>query len=150
MKKANKIVLIAFAILVSLTVIVYFYPHQNIVTEGSIIIRGAVGNPENVTFGQMEAFSPVTVEVTLSSVFHSADNGTFNYTGVSLKALLDQAQVFPNANSIFIQAPDGYAVTISIQEAQKTSTILAYLKDGTLMTPLSSGGEGPVRLVMGD
>ena len=150
MRKANKIVAIAFVILLSVTVTVYFYPRQNTVANGRILITGAVSNPENLTESQIEAFSHVTVWVTLSSSFHPLDNGTFSYTGVELRVLLDQAEILPNATSVFIQAPDGYAVSLPIQEAQKSTTILAYEKDGKPMTPLSTGGEGPIRLVISD
>ena len=150
MKKANKIVSIAFVILVAITVIMYFYPQQNPRIDDIIIIRGAVSNPENLTVSQIEAFSPVTVQVMLMNRPDPSENGAFNYTGVTLKALLDQAQIFTNATSVFIQAPDGYAVTLSMQDAEKSTTILAWQKDGSPMTPLSTGGEGPIRLVMGD
>lgn len=139
MKKKNKIVIIAFALLILATLIVYAYSHPNIGTENSIIIRGAVSNPETLTFSQIEAFSPTTLNLTLNFPFHLADNGTYTYTGAALILVLDQAKVFPNATSIFVQAPDGYAVTLSIQEAQKATTILAYQKNGAPMTPLSTG-----------
>lgn len=150
MKKANKIALLAFVILVSITVIVYFYPRQNAQTEDNIVIKGVVSNPQNLTISQIEAFSPVTVQVTVSGRIIPSENGVFNYTGVPLKVLLDHAHILKNVTSVFIQAPDRYAITLSIQDSQKENTILAYLKDGETMTPLSKGGEGPVRLIIGD
>lgn len=150
MKKANKIVVIAFVILVSITVIAYFSTRQNPETEGSLVIKGAVSNPEILTVSQIEAFPPVTVQVTVRDDPNPAYNGVFNYSGVTLKVLLDQSHISPSASSVFIQALDNYAVTLSIQDAEKATTILAYQKDGAPMPPLSAGGEGPIRLVIGD
>ena len=149
MNKATKAAIVAFALLIIAVVPVYFYMRQNAGTEGSIQIRGAVSSPGNFTYSQLEAFSPVTVQVTLSSSSHAADNGVFNYTGVSLNALLEQAHVSANATSIYVQAADGYGTTIPIQDAQNANTILAYQKDGAPMTTLSAGGEGPIRLIIG-
>ena len=150
MKKANKIVIIALVILVSVTVAVYFYPHPNMGNEGSILVRGAVSNPENLTDNQIEAFPPVTIQVNLSNSPSQSELGIFNYTGVPLKVLLGQAHMSSKATSVFIQATDSYSATLSIEEAQKASTILAYQKDGEPMFPLSTGGEGPIRLIMGE
>ncbi len=150
MKKATKAAIIAFALLIIAVVPVYFYMRQNAGTQGSIQIRGAVNNPGNFTYSQLEAFSPVTVQVTLSSSSHAADNGNFSYTGVALKVLLEQAHISANATSVYIQAADGYGTTIPIQDAQNANTLLAYQKDGTPMTALSEGGEGPIRLIIGN
>ena len=149
MRKANKIAITALIIIIAVTVPVYFYMRQNAGTEGSIQIRGVVSNPRNFTYSQLEAFSPVTVQVTLSSSSKPADNGNFTYTGVSLNALLEQAHISANATSIYIQAADGYGATIPIQDAQKANTILAYQKDGASMNALSAGDEGPIRLIIG-
>jgi DMSO/TMAO reductase YedYZ molybdopterin-dependent catalytic subunit len=149
MRKANKIAITALILVIAVTVPIYFIMRQNAGTEGSIQIRGAVDNPGNFTYSQMEAFSPVTVQVTLSSSSHPADNGVFNYTGVSLNALLQQAHISANATSVYIQAADGYGTTIPIGDAQKANTILAYQKDDASLIALSAGGEGPIRLIIG-
>jgi DMSO/TMAO reductase YedYZ molybdopterin-dependent catalytic subunit len=149
-KKANKIALIAIAIIVAITVPVYFYMRQSAGTEGSIQIKGAVSNPGNFTYSQLEAFSPVTVQVTLTSSSHAADNGVFNYTGVSLKVLLEQTQISADAASVYVQAADGYGTTILIQDAMNQNTIIAYAKDGSPLIDLKNGGEGPMRLIIGN
>jgi DMSO/TMAO reductase YedYZ molybdopterin-dependent catalytic subunit len=150
MRKANKIAIIAVVIIAAITVPVYFYMRQNAGTEGSIQVKGAVGNSGNFTYSQIEAFSAVTVQVTLSSSSHAADNGVFSYTGVALNVLLEQVHVSANATSVYVQAADGYGTTIPIRDAQNANTILAYQKDGTPLTALSAGGEGPIRLIIGN
>ncbi|MCW4017112.1 MAG: molybdopterin-dependent oxidoreductase [Candidatus Bathyarchaeota archaeon] len=149
MKKANKIAIIALAVIVAVTVPVYLVMRQNAGIEGSIQIKGAVGNAGNFTYNQLEAFAPVTVQVELSSSSRPADNGVFNYRGVPLKVLLEEAQVSADATSVYVQASDGYGTTIPIQDAQNSGTILAYQKDGAPLTALSEGGEGPIRLIIG-
>ncbi len=150
MKKTTKVAIVAFALLIVAVVPVYFYMRQNAGTEGSIQVRGAVSNPRNFTYSQIEDFSPVALQVTLSSSSHAADNGNFTYTGVSLNFLLEQVQVSTNATIIYVQAADGYGTTIPIQDAQNPNTILAYQKDGAPLTALSEGGEGPIRLIIGN
>ena len=149
MKKATKVAAIAFTLLIIAVVPVYFYMRQNAGTEGTIQIKGAVGNPSNFTYSQLEAFSPVTVQVTLSSSSRPEDNGNFTYTGVALKALLEQAQISANATSVFVQAADGYGITLPIEEVmQNEKAVLVYKKDGAPLKALSEGGEGPIRLVI--
>jgi len=150
MNKATKIAVIALVIVVGITVPIYSYTRQNARTEGSIQIKGAVNSPGNFTYSQLEAFTPVTVTVTLSSSSHPADNGVFNYTGVRLSTLLEWAQIASNATSVYLQAADSYGTTIPLQDAKKENTIIAYRKDGVALTPLSTGGEGPFRLIIGD
>ena len=75
--------------------------------------------------------------------------GVLSHPAASGVTLLEQAQISANASSVYVQAVDGYGATISIEDAQNEKTILAYQKDGEALTLLSSGGEGPVRLIMG-
>lgn len=152
MRKSNKIVLVAVAILIAVTIPIYFYVRETSGVEGSIQVKGAVSAPQNFTYGQIENLPQTTVQVKISSDYRWWENGTFNYTGVPLITLLEQAQISPNATSVLIQAPDGFAVTLSIQEVNKTNVILAYQKDGQQLSPFSKGGmgEGPIRLVIGD
>ncbi len=150
MRKTTKIATVTFVLLLVAIVPIYFMMRQNTGNEGNIQIRGAVANPTAFTYSELEALPFTTITVTLSSSSHIEDNGVFNYTGISLGMLLEQAQIFPNASSVYLQASDGYGTTISLQDAQKSNTILAYEKDDKALTPLSSGGEGPVRLIIGD
>jgi DMSO/TMAO reductase YedYZ molybdopterin-dependent catalytic subunit len=149
MNKASKIAIVALMVIVAITVPAYVFMRQNAGIEGSIQIRGAVNNPGNFTYTQLEAFAPTTVQVTLSSSSHASDNGFFNYSGVPLRTLLNEAQASENATSVYLQASDGYGTTIPIQDARKDNTILAYQKNGATLTALSAGGEGPIRLIIG-
>jgi DMSO/TMAO reductase YedYZ molybdopterin-dependent catalytic subunit len=103
----------------------------------------------NITLSQLQTYSAVTLQVTLTSSGSPSSNGVFNYTGVLLSAILQKAEVSPNATSVYIQASDGYATTLSMQDAMSPKTIIAYQKDGASLTPLKDGGEGPFRLIVG-
>jgi DMSO/TMAO reductase YedYZ molybdopterin-dependent catalytic subunit len=150
MKKTTKIALTLIIVLVAAAVPLYFYSRPAPVQEGTFQIKGQVSNPLNVTLSQLQTFTPVTIQVTISSSGQPSGNGVFNYTGVSLGTLLEQAHASSNATSVYIQASDGYGTTISIQDAMRQNTIIAYQKDGKLLTTLKNGGEGPFRLIIGN
>ncbi len=150
MNKATKIAIIALIAIIVVTIPVYLFMRQNAGTEGSILVRGLVSHPGNFTYNQLEAFTSTTVQVTLSSSSHASENGVFNYKGVRLSTVLEQAGADSNATSVYVQAADGYGTTIPLADAQNANTILAYQKDGAALTALSAGGEGPMRLIIGN
>jgi DMSO/TMAO reductase YedYZ molybdopterin-dependent catalytic subunit len=149
MNRRTKITLAIFLILVAAAIPLYFYNRPTTMQAGTIQISGQVSNPLNVTFSQLQTYPSYTLQVSLSSSSRPSDNGVFNYTGVSLKSLLEQAQVSANATSVYIQASDGYGTTIPIQDAMNPKTIIAYQKNGAFLSPLKDDGEGPLRLVAG-
>jgi DMSO/TMAO reductase YedYZ molybdopterin-dependent catalytic subunit len=149
MQRAAKITLAVFLVLVAVAVPFYFCTRPASVQAGTLQIRGQVSNPLNITFNQLQTYPSLTLQVSLSSSSRPSDNGVFNYTGVTLKTLLEQAQVFTNASTVYIQASDGYGTTLPIQVALNQNTIIAYQKNGTSLTPLKDDGEGPLRLVIG-
>jgi DMSO/TMAO reductase YedYZ molybdopterin-dependent catalytic subunit len=150
MKQSSKAVIVVFAVLAVLAVPLYFYTRPSTVEAGTIQIVGNVDNPQNVTLAQLESYPVITIQAKLTSGGNPADNGVFNYTGVLLRDILSQAQVSANATSVYIQASDGYGATISLKDARSDSTLIAYSKDGSPLTALKSGGEGPYRLVVGE
>ncbi len=149
MNKGTKIALIAFALLITVTVPVYFYMRQNAGQEGIIQVKGTVNNPANVTFSELKTLPSVTVQVTLTSSSSPSENGVFNYTGVPVRDLIEQTGAVENATSVYVQASDGYGITIPMQEImQNEKALLAYEKDGEPLKTLAEGGEGPVRFVI--
>ncbi|MCL4429445.1 MAG: molybdopterin-dependent oxidoreductase [Candidatus Bathyarchaeota archaeon] len=151
MTKATKIALIVFLLLIVAAVPLYYYTRPDAGQPASSLqLKGNVNSPKTLSLTELETMPSVTVQVTLSSSSHQEDNGVFNYKGVRLNDLLNQAQTNSNATSVFIQASDGYGTTITLQEAQNQNTIIAYQKDGAPLTVLKDGGEGPLRLIIGD
>ncbi len=150
MKKATKITIIILIALIVAVVPLYFYTRPDPTPEDAIQIKGNVASPANFTLSQLKACTPSTIQVTVSSSSRPEENGVFNYTGITLKSLLEQAQVSDNATSIYIQSSDGYGVTLQLSEVIKNERIIiAYEKDGEALTPLKSSGEGPFRLIIG-
>jgi DMSO/TMAO reductase YedYZ molybdopterin-dependent catalytic subunit len=148
MKKAPKIAIAILIILVAAAVPLYFYTRPVSVPLGTLQITGQVSNPMNVTLSQLQTYTPLTLQVTLTSSSQPSGNGVFNYTGVLLSTLLQKAEVSANATSVYIQASDGYGTTFSMQDAMSQKTIIAYQKDGESLAPLKNGGEGPFRLIV--
>jgi DMSO/TMAO reductase YedYZ molybdopterin-dependent catalytic subunit len=149
MKKATKIALVILILLVAAAVPLYYYTRPASNQPGTIEIMGNVADPMNVTLSQLKSEAPVTLQVTLTSSGSPSENGVYNFTGIPLSTLLQQAHISANATSVYIQASDGYGTSISMQDAMNQSTIIAYAKDGSPLAPLKSGGEGPLRLVIG-
>jgi DMSO/TMAO reductase YedYZ molybdopterin-dependent catalytic subunit len=152
MKKASKIALLIFILLIVAAVPLYYYTRPVVPAStqpNTIQIEGKVSNPMNITLSQLETFPALTLKVTLTSSANPSQNGVFNYTGVLLGTLLHQAKVSSNATSVFIEGSDGYGATLSMGDAMSQSTIIAYAKDGSPLTPLKNGGEGPARLIVG-
>jgi DMSO/TMAO reductase YedYZ molybdopterin-dependent catalytic subunit len=147
-KKTTKIAVAIMIVLVVAAVPLYFYTRSAPVPQGTFQITGQVSNPMDITLSQLQAYSPVTLQVTLTSSGSPSANGVFNYTGVLLSTLLQKAGVAANATLVYIQASDGYGITLSMQDAMSPKTIIAYEKDGASLTPLKDGGEGPFRLIV--
>lgn len=150
MKAATKATLVIVIALVIAAIPLYIYTRPPQAQEGTLLqIKGQVTTPANISLSQLQTLAATTVQVTLSSSSHTSDNGVYNYTGVKLSTLLEQAGVSSSATSVFVQASDGYGTTIPIQDAVNQNTIIAYQKNGTSLTQLKDGGEGPLRLIIG-
>jgi len=149
MKKATKAAIGVFVILIMVVIPLYHYTRPDSSQPfGTLQIKGSVNNPSNLTYLELTYCQSVTQKVTVSSSNHNIEDGNYTYTGVSLKEILTQAQVYSNATSVYIQASDGYGITLTIQEAEKDDVIIAYLKEGKTLTSLGDGGEGPFRLII--
>lgn len=148
MKKSTKVAFIALVILVIAVIPLYYYTRPNAAQPvGTLQIRGTVANASNLTYTQLASFPAISMQVTING--HQGGNGNFTYTGVTLKELLTQAGANSNATSVYIQASDGYGTTLTMEEATQADVIIAYQKEGTTMTQLKDGGEGPFRLIIG-
>lgn len=149
MKRTTKIAIVAFILLIVAAVPLYYYTRPDTAQTNVLQIKGKVNNPTTLTLSQLKTCPATSLEVTLSSSSRPSDNGIFNYTGIPLKDLLNEAQVSDNATSVYVQASDGYGTTIPIQDALNQNTIIAYQKNDAPLTALKDGGEGPLRLIIG-
>ena len=95
MKRNTIIVIAVFVALMVAVMPLYYYtrPPATTTEEASLQIRGEVADPTNKTLTQLKKLH---ADHSASYDFLQQppqDNGVFDYTGVKLKTLLDQAQV---------------------------------------------------------
>jgi hypothetical protein len=76
--------------------------------EGSVVITGRVGNELSLTEDALRAMGPVTIQA------EDPKNGMQEYEGVRLAALLQIAQVQPEATKLVFTASDGYSAEIDL------------------------------------
>jgi hypothetical protein len=106
-------------------------------------IDGLVENPMNFTYENITSFPQVSDVVTLKCV--AGPQGTANWTGVRLKALLDMVGILEGALEVVFFAEDGYSSSLTIADATSPDVILAYeMNEETL--PVDHGY--PARLVV--
>jgi hypothetical protein len=106
-------------------------------------IDGLVENPMNFTYEDITSFNRTSEIVTLKCV--AGPQGTANWTGVRLKALLDMVGISDGAKEVVFYAEDGYSSSLTISDATSPDVILAYeMNEETL--PVDHGF--PVRLVV--
>jgi hypothetical protein len=111
--------------------------------EWTLKIDGLVESPMNFTYENITSFSKTSEVVTLKCV--AGPQGTANWTGVRLKALLDMAGISEGAQEVVFFAEDGYSSSLKIGDATSPDVILAYeMNEETL--PVDHGY--PVRLVV--
>lgn len=150
MKKGTKIVIIACVALVIAIIPLYPLVHVSNAPTGYLQITGNVDHTLNMTVSAIEAMPPTTITATLVSSGNPQDDGTFNYTGVTLWSLLQRAGVPSNASSVGVFGSDGYQADLTIKEIENNSQIImAYKENGQFMKPESQGGYGPLRLIVG-
>lgn len=101
------------------------------------------------TLNEIKEMPSVEVYASLQSAQHDAAEG--NYTGVELKAILDQADesLAKECGTFICVAGDGYSSAISAKELkQKENVIVAYRLNGADMDHFTEGGQGPMRLIL--
>ncbi len=118
--------------------------------NGSISVMGNVAKPENLTIQQLYALGVIDLKVDITTTC-CPGSGTYTYTGISLRSLLQEVQANSNATGIVFSASDGCSGNVTMSDVYGSNQmILAYLKDDSAMAPLSNDGEGPIRLVIGN
>ncbi len=150
MKKATKLLIIAFTVLVIIEIPLYYIVHPTGATQGALQIKGKVNHPLNMTISDLQALPAVDLTARLTSSGSPQENGLFNYTGVTLWSLLEKAGVQDDATSAYVVASDAYGAVITIQELKDNpKIIIAYMEAGEMIKTQADGGWGPLRLVIG-
>jgi DMSO/TMAO reductase YedYZ molybdopterin-dependent catalytic subunit len=112
-------------------------------------IRGLIKNgPLQFTYDELKAMPSTSEFATLECISDKIDGdliSTAYWKGVSLKSILDKAQVLPEAIYIVFRCSDGYDVGIPIDRGLMDGTILAYEMNGV---PLPAEHGFPVRAIV--
>jgi DMSO/TMAO reductase YedYZ molybdopterin-dependent catalytic subunit len=112
-------------------------------------VRGLVRNgPLQFTYDELKAMPSTSEYATLECISNEIDGdliSTAYWKGVSLKSILDKAQVLPEAIYIVFRCSDGYDVGIPLDRGLMDGTILAYEMNGV---PLPAEHGFPVRAIV--
>jgi DMSO/TMAO reductase YedYZ molybdopterin-dependent catalytic subunit len=112
-------------------------------------VRGLVRNgPLQFTYDELKAMPSTSEYATLECISDKIDGdliSTAYWKGVSLKSILERAQVLPAAIYIVFRCSDGYDVGIPLDRGLMDGTILAYEMNGV---PLPAEHGFPVRAIV--
>ncbi len=117
-------------------------PHIN-ASNYTLRIDGLVNQPIELDFSEIISMPSITESVSLDCVTGPSNRAT--WTGVSLKSLVDLAQVNDTAIEVIILCADGYSTSLTLAEASGSGVILAYGMNGV---PLPADHGFPIRLVV--
>jgi hypothetical protein len=152
-KKRNnkKIALAIFVLLIVAIIPLYYFTRPSPLPTGVLLeVKGNFWGPQNFTLRDLQNLSPYSIYVNSTSSSKPQENGSIEYTGVQLLYILTQTKPFQNCSTLTLTASNSLPITINITESMQSSTVLAYAKNGYILSPLKNGGDGPLCLIMGD
>ncbi len=124
-----------------------------VVLEGSwrLKIGGLVAQPSMFTLDQLRSYEPLHQFITLSCISNLVGGdliGTTRWTGVSLKRLLPELKLLPNATHLKIRSADGFYEVVALDTIHADDrAMLAYAWDGV---PLTVKHGFPLRIYIPD
>jgi DMSO/TMAO reductase YedYZ molybdopterin-dependent catalytic subunit len=113
-------------------------------------VRGLVDNPFELTYEELKSMPSVEQNSTLACISNKVGGDLVSnaiWKGISLKNLLDQAQIKEGAEYVVFRCFDGYDVGIPLTKALEEGTILAYEMNRATLTPAHGY---PVRAIVPD
>ena len=117
-------------------------PQEYDIDTYRLVVDGLVDNPLSLTYEDLLSRSQVTETVLLICPGVFWNNAT--WTGTPLSLILEEAGISPEASGIRLVAGDGYAQTLSPEDAMADRVFLAYEVNGEIL-PSKDGY--PIRLV---
>lgn len=120
-------------------------PSNTPISDYRLVVDGLVEHSLSLTYEMILQYPAVTEQLLLTcpGVFENVNE----WTGVPLSAILNEVGLKKDAARVKFYSPGGYSSELSIEEALKDGTFLAYNVDGHVMTE----GDGyPLRLVAKD
>jgi hypothetical protein len=105
--------------------------------QWKLTVTGLVENILNLGGTEIVAMPKSTVNAAIVCVdFPGEIVMQGNWTGVKLRALLEEAKPLPTAIKIAFFAADGYSTDLTMETAMRDNVILAYEKDGEPLNDL--------------
>jgi DMSO/TMAO reductase YedYZ molybdopterin-dependent catalytic subunit len=104
----------------------------------TLSMHGAVKKPFTLTYQEIQKRPLIEQIVTLECIENPVGGGSISnarWGGISLKALLEEAQPLPSAYKAVFHASDGYADSFSFERAMRGDVLLAYLMNGEQLPP---------------
>ena len=92
-------------------------------------VTGLIDNPLELTYGELKSLPSMEEYATLECVSNKVGGdliSTALWKGVSLKSVLEMAQVKPEATYVVFRCFDGYDVGIPLEKGLEETTLLAY------------------------
>ena len=106
-------------------------------------VSGSVNNELSLTYDELRLMPKMTATPVLECPRTFVD--TYTWSGVSLKAILEMAQVQENATRISMKGADGYSASMDLEDALASQNFLAYEFEGATL-PVLAGF--PLRAVL--
>jgi len=111
-------------------------------------VNGHVDRPQTYDFGRIEAMSPTEQETTLMCISNPIAWGLVSnavWTGVPMRALLEESGTRDGAVEVVLHGADGYTDTVSFEKAMEPTTLIAYRMNGE---PLPQRHGFPARVIV--
>jgi DMSO/TMAO reductase YedYZ molybdopterin-dependent catalytic subunit len=122
-------------------------PHVNAALWG-LEVNGLVDRPQTYDLARIEAMSPTEQETTLMCISNPISWGLISnavWTGVPMRALLEEVAARPGAVEVVLHGADGYTDTFSFEKAMEPTTLVAYRMNGE---PLPQRHGFPARVIV--
>ena len=114
----------------------------------TLFIKGLVKTPMSITYTQLLSRHQVSRIVTLECVGNGVAGeaiGTAKWSGVPLKAILEESEVGSKGYDVVFRAADGYSDSLSLDQAMDGDVLIAHhMNDETL----PSGHGFPARIIV--
>ena len=112
--------------------------------DWTLNVEGEVGNSLALSYADLAAMEQSSLSQVLMQKSRGEDTVN-DWEGVSLSAIMEQAEAVPAASRITAMAADGYAIMIPMADLE--NAIVALKMDGDWITT-SDPDHGPIRLVV--
>ncbi|WHZ24824.1 MAG: hypothetical protein OJF47_003936 [Nitrospira sp.] len=126
----------------------YRSPSTIRVHDWLLSVKGLVERPSRFTYEELLAKPTVSQIVTLECVGNTVAGefiGTAEWTGISLRGLLEDAGIHASGHDVVFRAADGFSDSIRLDRAMADDVLMAHGMNGV---PLPQGHGFPVRIIV--